>query len=69
MTNKKTNEDISQHKKDANKVLKDLDTMKCNVSGYGAESKWGEFVKARQKHINAFLKSLDAQEKELVYIK
>ncbi|KKN06007.1 hypothetical protein LCGC14_1081530 [marine sediment metagenome] len=66
---KKISEDIMQHKKDANKVLKALDTMECNVEGQGGKNDWKTIVEARKEHINAFLESLDKQEKQFEHFK
>jgi|TARA_R110000751_G_scaffold55264_1_gene118528 hypothetical protein len=45
-----------QHIKDANKVLKELDSMKPNMSG---GYKWEDIVEVRKRHIESFLISLE----------
>lgn len=66
---KKQSEDIIQHKKDANKTLKDLETTKCNIEDFGGRYTWETVVETRKKYINAFLASLDKQEKEFEHFK
>jgi len=55
---KKLNEEESrlQHIKDANKILKELDSMKPNMSG---GYKWEDIVEVRKRHIESFLLSLE----------
>jgi hypothetical protein len=45
-----------QHIEDANKILKELDSMKPNMSG-GYE--WKSIVETRKRHIESFLVSLE----------
>ena len=45
-----------QHIKDAEKTLKNLESMKSNMSG-GYE--WKNIVETRKKHIESFLLSLE----------
>jgi len=66
---KKQSEDIMQHKKDVEKILAELNTMKCNVSGMGGAYTWKGIVKARKEHIKTFLESLDKQEEEFEHFK
>ena len=55
---KKMNEEESrlQHIKDAEKTLKNLESMKSNLSGGDT---WKSVVDTRKKHIKSFLKSLE----------
>jgi len=55
---KKMNEEESrlQHIKDAEKTLKNLESMKSNMSG-GYE--WKNIVETRKNHIESFLLSLE----------
>ena len=46
-----------QHIKDANKHLKELDTMKSNISG--GKMDWNNIVEIKKKHIESFLASLE----------
>ena len=46
-----------QHIKDANKHLKELDTMKPNISG--GKLNWDNIVVIKNKHIESFLASLE----------
>jgi hypothetical protein len=45
-----------QHIKDAEKTLKNLESMKSNLSGGDT---WKSIVDIRKKHIESFLKSLE----------
>jgi len=45
-----------QHIKDAEKTLKNLESMKSNLSGGDT---WKSVVDTRKKHIKSFLKSLE----------
>jgi hypothetical protein len=55
---KKMNDEESrlQHIKDAEKILKNLESMKSNLSGGDT---WKSIVDIRKKHIESFLKSLE----------
>ena len=55
---KKMNDEESrlQHIKDAEKTLKNLESMKSNMSG-GYD--WGNIVEVRKKHVESFLASLE----------
>jgi len=66
---KEKSEDITQHQKDAEKTLTNLETMKCNIEGNGTEAKWKEIVKVRKKHINAFLTSLKKEQEKYEHFK
>ncbi len=66
---KQESEDIIQHKKDANKILKNLETMKCNISGMSGKFTWKGIVEIRKKHIESFLTSLDKREQEFEHFK
>lgn len=46
-----------QHIKDAKKHLKELDTMKSNISG--AKIEWDNIVETKKKHLKSFLASLE----------
>jgi len=46
-----------QHIKDANKHLKELDTMKSNISG--GKMDWNNIVEIKKKHLKSFLASLE----------
>ena len=46
-----------QHIKDAKKHLKELDTMKSNISG--GKMDWNNIVEIKKKHLKSFLASLE----------
>jgi hypothetical protein len=46
-----------QHIKDAKKHLKELDTMKSNISG--GKLNWDNIVEIKKKHLKSFLASLE----------
>lgn len=65
--NKKISEDIVQHKRDAEKVLKDLETMVCNIRG--GKQNWADIVETRKRHVESFIKTLEKQQQEFEHFK
>ena len=58
---------IELHKQDALNTIENLKTAKDTSSG--GDSKWEDVVKTRTEHCEAFIKSLEVQEKQYEHFK
>ena len=58
---------IKQHIEDVDKIIKDLKTMKCNISPILASQTWEGIKEIRVKHCEAYLKVLKTQEEQFAH--
>jgi len=58
---------IEHHKSDAQKTLKHLATAKNNTDKSSKD--WDDIVKTRKEHCEAFIASLEVQEKQFEHFK
>lgn len=61
-----TRAELEQHRTDAKKTLKELETMKCNIED-GAYT-WAQVVEARQVAVNEFLTWLDTGKTNHIHV-
>ncbi len=61
-----TKTELEQHRADARKTMKELETMKCNVEG--SVYTWDQIVEARQVAVNEFLTWLDTGKTKHIHV-